>query len=372
MTRNRNSSIECVKLLGIFIIIISHVIITLTGITELETGISDINVATRDVKTLLFSMLQYSGHIGNVIFFVCSAWFLVQSRTYDKKKILHMILDVWIISMLILVVVLIFRKGDIQYEWIPASIFPVTFAANWYVTCYLLFYSIHLYLNWIIERMSQKTLLRTTVVMQILYVGINFFQGGHFFINPLLIWISIYFLVAYMELYLVDFSNHRKANWGLFLVGVFGTFGLVLLTNSLGLRFSAFENQLLHWNTMGNPFIICVAIGLLNLFKSVIFENKIINDISKMSLYIYVIHENVILKYLYRPLLWKDIIEKYGVNHLLLWTFILSVFIFVFSLVMSMIYRSMFGRLVDELCDRIYILLKKVYLQFETIVMKLK
>lgn len=371
MTRNRNSSIECVKLISIFIIIISHVIITLTGITELETGISDINVATRDVKTLLFSMLQYSGHIGNVIFFVCSAWFLVQSRTCDKKKILHMILDVWMISMVILIVVLFLRKGDIQYEYIRSSVFPVTFAANWYVTCYLLFYFIHLYLNWIIERMSQKTLIRTTIVLQTLYVGINFLQGGHFFINPLLIWISIYFLIAYIELYLVNFSNNRKANFCLFLLGSVGTFGLVLLTNSLGLRFSAFENQLLHWNTMGNPFIICMTIGLLNMFKSVKFENKIINYISKMSLYIYLIHENVILKYLYRPLIWKDIIEKYGVDHLLLWTFILSVLIFVFSLVMSIIYKLILGGLVNKLCAGFYNLLRKVYMKFEMVVMKL-
>lgn len=135
MVRNRNSSIECLKLMGIFIIIVSHVVGSLTNITELETGIADINVATRNVKTLLFSMLMYNGHIGNVLFFACSAWFLVQSRTCDKKKILRMILDVWIISMVILIVVLFLRKGDIQYEYIRASVFPVTFAANWYVTC---------------------------------------------------------------------------------------------------------------------------------------------------------------------------------------------------------------------------------------------
>lgn len=44
MARNRNSSIECLKLIGIFILIVSHVVGLLTNITELEKGIADINV----------------------------------------------------------------------------------------------------------------------------------------------------------------------------------------------------------------------------------------------------------------------------------------------------------------------------------------
>lgn len=61
-----------------------------------------------------------------------------------------------------------------------------------------------------------------------------------------------------------------------------------------------------------------------------------------------------------------------GGSHLLLWTFLLSIFIFVFSLIMSVLYRMLFGRVVDKLCDWMYASLRKVLTRFETAVMSLK
>ena len=92
-----------------------------------------------------------------------------------------MLLEVWSISVTILAVTYILRSGNIEAKMVMESLLPTTFAANWYMTCYLLFYLLHPTLNEIIGRMSQKELLRTASLLAVLYIGFNFIKSSFFF-----------------------------------------------------------------------------------------------------------------------------------------------------------------------------------------------
>ena len=145
-SEERNSSVELLKIIAIFLILISHVIWTVGRTSEYiayDDYVVDLSVATTNIQHLIMIMLYYSGALGNTVFFVCSSWFLVDSNRVNKKKMLYMALDVWVISVIIFIAT--YSLGiDKMDPWVMfVQLFPNIFANNWYITCYLIFYSIH-------------------------------------------------------------------------------------------------------------------------------------------------------------------------------------------------------------------------------------
>lgn len=373
--QNRNSSIELLKVVGIVLIVISHVIQTLHSPNDLvgtQDYVLSIANATDNVQYLLLAMLRYSGALGNTIFFVCSSWFLLDSDKASLKKELQMLLDIWVVSLVIFVIVYILRNGNIDAKTVIKQFLPTTFENNWYMTCYLLFYPIHPFLNWIIKKMKQVELLRTVLVLSFLYIGVNFIQGGHFFTSALILWITIYFIIGYMKYYLREITRKRKINVVLFAIGFIGHYGLIWLTNYLGLHIGAFENKLFYWNTNCNPFSLIMAISMLNIAGNIYFTNRIINYVSKLSLLIYIIHENILLRSYYRPLMWQWIYTNVGYQSILLWTFVLVLIVFAFGLIASIIYKNTIQKVVTRAVESIYPAICKIYRLLETKIIHLQ
>ena len=373
-TYARNSSIELLKIIGIVLIVICHVLQTLNNPNALVDGkdyVLEISTATKNIQQLLLAMLMSSGALGNTIFFICSAWFLLDSDKVSKRKILHILLDVWAVSLLIFVIVYILRDGNIEFNMIIKQILPTTFGNNWYMTCYLLFYSMHPFLNLIIKKITQKNLFRVTAVLSFLYILVNFIFTGEFFTSELILWVTIYFLIAYIKYYLVDISNNIKVNIALFIIGFMGNYGMVLLTNYMGLYISAFSDKVLRWGSNCSPFIIMMVIGMLNIARNKSFKSNIINQCSKMSLLIYIIHENMLLRNYYRPLMWQYVYEHMGYSHVLLWMFVIVIIVFVFGLIASIVYKCTIQKCVSKVVNVIYPLIRKGYINAENFLLRL-
>ena len=186
---------------------------------------------------------------------------------------------------------------------------PTTFASNWYITCYLLFYPVHVFLNLIVKKLNKYQLLRLAGAMFILYCGINFVKGTLFFCSNLVLWITFYFVIAYMKLYMSEFANSKKANIIMLIICVACYAGIILVINFLGLRISFFQNKLFYFRLNCNPFMLMIAIALFNIMRRLTFKSKVINYISSLSLLIYIIHENINLRNFLRPSIWNSYIR---------------------------------------------------------------
>lgn len=372
--KGRESGIELLKIIAIFIIVISHVVQTLGGntLTPLYTGYSSFiinySVCTQDTTTLIICLLQYLGAIGNAIFFICSAWFLLESNKFSPKKLLSMILDVWFISVIILFVVHFVMKKEISRDIMLWSCFPTTFTNNWYVTCYVLFYPIHPLLNNWINKLSQQSLLKAVIVLNILYVICNFLWSGLYYESPLTLWIAIYFTIAYIKKYMKKTANSVKINAILLICATLCNTGVVVLTNYLGLHTDYFAGNLLKWYKNNNPLLILIAICSFNLFRQLHFKNGIINNISKLTLFIYVIHENLIIRTYGRGYMWEYIYENYGYKHILIWIMLCSTGIFIGAFILSFIYSKTIQRFSNWIQKYLYVLILKIYKIIEKII----
>lgn len=369
----RNSGIELLKIIAIILIVISHIVYTLKTVNpyiSYNGYVVDLSVATNDIWKFILAVFSYFGALGNSIFFICSAWFLLRSSKYNKQKWFFMLCEIWFVSMFIFVVMFIIRKGNISGEIFLSSIMPTTFASNWYLTCYLLFWPIHPLLNVIINKLDKQHLFRISASLFMIYVCFNFIKKDSFFPSTIILWITIYFVMAYIQLYLKDFADSAKYNFMLLAVGFVGWLGIAFVANYLGLHISCLSDKVLRWQTNYNPFLIIIAIALFNLMRKLNFTNKVINYISSLSLLVYIIHENIVLRNYCRTALWNYVYKNYGYSNILLWVFIIFLIVFIFALISSIIYDKTIRTFVRKLADKLYSIIRKVYLKAEKLLLK--
>lgn len=371
--QTRESSIELLKIAAIILIIISHIVQTIRSENPditFQDYVLNLAASTTNIQYIILNIFAYFGAWGNNIFFVCSAWFLLRSPKCNKRKCFFMLIEIWVISVAILIITYIIGHGNISKKIIVYSLFPTTFSNNWYLTCYLLFYLIHPFLNDIIWNMSKQSLFRISAFMFILYFGFNFIKNDLFFPSFIILWITIYFVMAYMQLYCKNFADNIHHNIILLAFGLAGFIGIALVTNFMGLHISFFEDKILYWVVTWNPFLLISSIAMFNLMRGVHFKSPFINYVSKLSLLIYIIHENIILRTYYRPYMVNYIYENFGYANIVLWVFALAVVIFVFAVMCAMIYVMTVQKIVLKTSNALYIFLRKLYLIIEQSMLK--
>lgn len=359
----RESGIELLRLLAIFLIVLNHTVQTLHGNDVLYPYL--IKYATTEPTNLVLVLFRYGGMLGNDIFFLCSAWFFCQSRANKKKKLANMLAEVWIVSVLIAAVSFVVLHGELSAKEIVYSLLPTTFSCTWYTTCYMIFYAMYPVLNRLIAHLPRKVHLRCTLALFALYLFLTNLRANLFFGTNLMTWIAIYFLVAYIRQYHADFADSKKANLLLLLGGLLAQLFLLGLTNFVGLQISAFSGQLFFWIKNCNPLPLAVAFALFNLFRRLHFKSRVVNGLASLSLLIYIIHENTILGTKVRPLLWDAVYRHFGYAHLVLWALILAVVVFLASTLLALVYRLVLQKPVERVSGFLYEKLRALYLRLE-------
>lgn len=366
--QTRDSGIELLKIFAIFVIVINHTVQSLTNeaYNIPNNGfVIDISRATTNIQCILLQIFRHFGVLGNSVFFICSAWFLLKSKNWNKKKWLFMVIEIWVVSIVIFIITYIILHGNISIGIIISSLFPTTFGNNWYMTCYLLFYPIHPILNSIVNMMNQRQLFRSTLVMVFLYVFMNFINCSWFFSSAIILWITIYFAIAYMQKYLMSFVDNIRENIILFIIGVIGFIGIILITDICGLYSQVLSDKVMRWVNNCNPFLLAMSIAMFNIARNIHFKNRFINYISKLSLLIYIIHENIILRTYFRPAMWNYVYKRFGYSDVIQWVFIISFIIFIFGILCSILYILTLQRFVNKVSGKLYEVVRIKYLLFE-------
>ncbi len=340
------------------LIAISH---SVPGYGNIESSTYvDMNIASNDILKIVYVILMSLGQIGNVIFIISSAYFLIDSKNAKKEKIINIILDTFTISICFLISITC-SKIDITTKDFIKQFFPIIFKNNWFIGCYILLYTIHPILNIIIRKFNQKGLLRINVFL-IVYLFVQFIFMDKLFYSDLIGFIIIYFIVAYMKLYMQNFIHNKKINLIILILSLIMQLIMIIITNILGLRIEMLSNKMLYWNRISNIIIISIGLSLFNIISTKNFYNKIINYISSLSLIFYLMHDNYMFRIYIKPLFYENVFQ-YG--HILLWVFLEGLMLFVGGMILAAIYKETIQRLTKKLSIKISDITTKVYLKFE-------
>lgn len=356
MLKKRASNIELLKVIAIILIVIAHNApeannVKLRG--ELEF-LFQTNYATGNWQELMVIINFHLAQLAVCVFLVCSAWFLVDSKAINPKKIFRMWVDLIFISVAFATATKIIYP-EMTWKTYIRSFLPFSTNANWYISCYLLLYAVHPLLNIIIHGVPKRSLLLFVLGSSVIYCFLIFLiPAGGFYCNQFIEFIVVYFIIAYCKLHLKSLMEDKKLN----LIVCIGSFMLLMCeivgTNYLGLKIGRFSHSLGHWRTFINPIIILCAISLLNLFRTLQFNSRFINYISSCSMLIYIIHENWLIREYVRTDYFRWVYYTFSYDRLLLWCLFLAIISFVASLAITVIYKLAIQKKIYALSDKIY------------------
>ena len=376
MKKERESGIELYKVIAIFLIVLSHVIQTLTEPNYVlgigEGTFINIATATTNLNVLLLAVFRICGALGNNMFFICSAWFLVNSKKMSLKKVVHMILDVWIINMIVLIAL---RSIGVQLQISDTvkTFFPTTFANNWYITCYLLFYMIHPFLNRMLDQMSINEHLAFATILFVIYFIIPVLPLEEiilFFANEFVIFLATYVIVSFIEIYKNEWTENLKFNECILFVSIISYVVLILCVDFLGLRTNYFLNRLVRWNMNNSLFMFLIAFSSFNIMKKKKFINRSINYLSSLSLLVYIFHENLAFRRYLRPVIEFSILNRFGIEHAFICAVCMAVSLAILSFIISAIYKIFFIKTVSKLSSIISKNLLTLWKKYERLVIE--
>lgn len=163
----------------------------------------------------------------------------------------------------------------------------------------------------------------------------------------------------------MDLANNIRVNVIIAVFNAICFIGLIVLTEFVGLHAKFISDKMLHWVNNCNPFIVFMCIALFNIARNVNFTNKCINYLSSLSMLIYVIHENIILRNYFRPAIWEYVYLKFGYNYLISKVLILSIIIFLFGIFASVLYSFTIRKYVMKISRRLYDNIRNTYINKE-------
>ena len=372
--RQRESSIELLKLIGLFLIVLSHAVQTLgdsNNYIPFTDYILDLSKPTTDPMVLLMIILRHSGVLGNMIFFVSSAWFLLDKKENNRQKWLLLFSEIFCVSVVCLLVTVFLRDGEVDTGLAVKSLFPTTFSLNWYMTCYLCFLLIFPSLNRIIASLDQRHHLRVCLIMFLLYFGFNFIVKGLYFMTNLVLWIAVFFLVSYAKKYNLSLIENKKLNIAILFLSLLCHLTLILANNLLELKISRLQGKMLFSNANTNPFLLISALCLFNILRTWSFHNRAINRFASLSMLIYLFHENIMVRTYFRPMYYQHIYVTYGYDHLLLWVCLFTCILFFFFFLVAFLWQKTAEQLLCLVVNHIYSHLRKRFLSAENRIMKI-
>ncbi|OZG61317.1 proline symporter [Bifidobacterium lemurum] len=296
----RNSSIEVLRILAMFLITSHHLLAY--GVPDLLTSSLSVN------KVLLETFLYSGGKIGVVIFFLISAWYLPVDGTLKScfRRVWLLEREVLFWSLALLACSMVFNRAGVGTTLVASSVLPTATSLWWYVTAYAVFLLVFPFLAKGLRALGAREHLALCMVGFVMWtVGegfVPFFSlglpGGDF-----LSFVYIYTLLSYYRWHMQAIS--ARAAWVMLAVG----YGLLLFSAAVGglayerlhvaarmqVYFAAAEFKLV-------PLL--VGFGLFSLFVRREFHSAVVNRFASTMLATYLITEYPAM----RKLVWQRLI----------------------------------------------------------------
>ena len=130
----RNSSIELLRIIAMFMILMHHFIV--------HNGYDVLKLPLGPERIFFQLVMQGGGKVGVVIFFSISAWFFLDKEQTIKSNLKR----VWIMerellfwSLTLVAFYLVFDRTDLGMKLMVKSIAPLSMGLWWYATAYAIF-----------------------------------------------------------------------------------------------------------------------------------------------------------------------------------------------------------------------------------------
>lgn len=318
--KKRMANLELLRCLAMMMVIVLHYLGKGGLLAELKgDGMADVGMAAWLLEAFCIVAVN--------LYMLISGYFLCTS-SFKLSRLLQLLLQVWLYSVvfgMIGAAAGIVRETSVDTHYFLTLIFPVSMEHYWFLTAYVFLYLLLPFLGMAVKRMSRQQmklaisllLITFCALKSILPLRLETDQKGY----DCLWYLCVFLTAAYIRRFGWAFLEKRGRALGLYaaccLLAFAGTMVLGFLylrTGSLG----RMTGMCMEYNHI-LPFL--AALGLFGFFAGLEVKGKIaqaINKIAPYTLGVYLLHENLGLRYTWQGWLGADRISNIG--GLLLWT----------------------------------------------------
>lgn len=295
--KERSSSIELLRIISIFIIIVNHYALY-----------SGFNISDKmELSSIIPQWLHIGGKLGVNIFIFISGYFLCESKRFKLTRLVKIVLEVFFYSIFIILF------GKIVNNTNTISIIKIIFAipsSYWrFITLYFMLYILSPYINLFLNSVDLKGLLTLIFTLTLTWVVVPTFCYFGFDIDYSIAWfIYVYILAAFVKRIEKHIPNNPKKY---ILIGLASIVLIALsevLIRYIGVNYlNKLINGVEHFRNYNSLFVIISTVFLFIGFKQIEMKNnKIINKIASTSLAVFILHDNRF----YSDYIWKNILKS--------------------------------------------------------------
>ena len=280
----RKSSIELLRVIGMFMVVAYHWQLHAAGDSIFRSQLNANQVFSFGIGSW--------GALGVDIFFVISAYFLINSNVIKIHRLLNTIIKVSIYGTAVVMIAVCFKVTPLEVKELIKSVLGVFAYQYWFITVYVIMYVLHPALNKIIKETSVKyaTLMTMGLVCVTYCIGYVFGQGQ--FTGRLACGLTIYILVGWLE---------RNPKYNIFerfrILGTLGSLsGILMLEVLLSYMGNKTENDLFFacikkLQITDSILMLFAALFIFYLFKNMDMKsNSVVNFCGKYVVGAYMLH----------------------------------------------------------------------------------
>lgn len=278
----RNSSIELLRIILMFFIVLSH-------------SYRYFTYADKSGLAKYFIMFTSVSNVMVNVFILISGYFLCK-KNFSFKKLALLLLEVSFYSIVSYFIAIACKTENFSVKKLITAIFSTSFRTYWFVWAYCALYCLSPFINKLIAILTRKQHLSLILVIFIIWFFIPFITT----VNPdgydMFIMIFFYLVGAYLRIYPDCFFNKGKNGLYALIVG-YALFVLsILCLTVLGKQISLFASHPMYFTSKHSFVSVIFAIGLFVVFSKMNFTSKIVNIIAQAIFGVYVIHNNGYLR----------------------------------------------------------------------------
>lgn len=351
---NKKSSLELMRIISMFFIILYHII--------LHSGLADQAVGgSKFLLILLESFLVI--HVNS---FVLLTGYFQSEKQAKLSKVIQVINANWFYKVFCFIGIIILVKYfslsnsiGLSFHQKLISVLPLDRCENWYVNCYLLIYIFSPFINILINKLDQKKFKKLILILFVVFSLAGTLLIGSVIPNYadgrcMLTFIFLYLVGAYLKKYPIEesriFNIYTDKMKKYMFLGLYMVLSLIIMTFRITAMFivpygSAFIELSGIFNSLTvsflSPLVIMSAIAYFLFFKNMKFSSRIINFIGGTTFGIYLLHENIYIRAnLYD---WLNI-SKYANNGIVMigMVLLLGIMMFIACMIIEIIRKAIF------------------------------
>ncbi len=364
---SRNSSLELLRIIAMFLIVLHHFVMYGVGLSNPITSLTDNN----SINMIAAQFMVIGGKIGVSIFVLITGYFSIKTK-YKMSKLFHLYIQLWSYSVIIFLLFVVFMHVKIDLINFCTSFLPVVFQQWWFLTVFIFLMIISPFINILVENLSKEQFFHLLIFLMVtmsivptfsnIIVGKTYKQGS-IDLSQTLFFILVYLIGGFIRLYKDDFQL-RKIGLFLIFVNLFFSYSSILFFDFINLHTK--NNTYAIYATMPSSehsvFLLGISVGLFLVFLTIKpFHNSVINFISKSMLSVYMISEHSLV----RPLIWMNLfkpVQKLGYSplHFIVYAFATVLVVFVTCTIIDVVLGKPIVKIVSWFISQVRKLLKNI------------